>query len=105
MIEAAILVEEMYSVEPSASLTIFATGLGLTPLNLTGKPEHREFLEPFLSGKGEPLASLVFSEPGGVANYLEKGAPGLNTTATLEGDDWVLNGGKVRSFTQIVHRT
>ena len=95
LIEAAILVEEMYAVEPSASLTIFATGLGLTPLNLTGKPEHKEFLAPFLSQEGEPMASLVFSEPGGVANYLEKGAPGLNTTATLDGDEWVLNGEKV----------
>ena len=96
LIEVAILVEEMYRVEPAASLTIFSTGLGLTPLNLTGKPEHKEFLEPFLSGQGEPLASMVFSEPGGVANWLEKGAPGLNTTATLEGDEWVLNGEKVR---------
>ena len=95
LIEAAILVEEMYTVEPAVSLTIFSTGLGLTPLNLTGKPEHAEFLEPFLSGEGEPLASLVFSEPGGVANYLEKGAPGLNTTAKPEGDEWVLNGEKV----------
>ncbi|PQE28989.1 acyl- dehydrogenase domain-containing protein [Rutstroemia sp. NJR-2017a BBW] len=93
--EATILVEEMYSADPSASLTIFATGLGLTPLNLAAKPEHKEFLEPFLSGEGAPLASLVFSEPGGVANYLEKGAPGLNTTATLEGDEWVLNGEKI----------
>ena len=95
LVEAAILVEEMYAVEPAASLTIFSTGLGLTPMNLTGKPEHKEFLEPFLSGEGEPMASMVFSEPGGVANYLEKGAPGLNTTATLEGDEWVLNGEKV----------
>ncbi|KAF7901405.1 hypothetical protein EAF00_003626 [Botryotinia globosa] len=93
--EATILVEEMYAVDPSASLTIFATGLGLTPLNLVGKEEHKEFLEPFLNGKGAPLASLVFSEPGGVANFLEKGAPGLNTTATLEGDEWVLNGEKM----------
>ncbi|MCJ1420986.1 hypothetical protein MMC32_007348 [Xylographa parallela] len=95
LIEAAILVEEMYTVEPSTSLTIFSTGLGLTPINLAGKPEHKEFLAPFLSGDGEPLASLVFSEPGGVANYLEKGAPGLLTTATLEGDEWVLNGEKI----------
>ena len=95
LLEAVLLVEEMYRVEPAASLTIFSTGLGLTPMNLTGKPEHREFLEPFLSGDGEPLASMVFSEPGGVANWLEKGAPGLNTTATLEGDEWVLNGEKV----------
>ena len=98
LLEAAILVEELYRFEPTASLTIFSTGLGLTPLNLAAKPEHKEFLAPFLSKKGEPLASLVFSEPGGVANYLEKGAPGLNTTATLEGDEWVLNGEKVGSF-------
>jgi len=97
--EEAILAEEMYSVEPSASLTIFATGLGLTPLNMVGKKEEfEEFLEPFLKGEGEPLASLVFSEPGGVANYLEKGAPGLNTTARLEGDEWILNGEKVILF-------
>ena len=95
LMEAVLLVEEMYRVEPAASLTIFSTGLGLTPMNLTGKPEHKEFLEPFLSGQGEPLASMVFSEPGGVANWLEKGAPGLNTTATLQGDEWVLNGEKV----------
>ncbi|MCJ1287517.1 hypothetical protein MMC26_006869 [Xylographa opegraphella] len=61
LIEAAILVEEMYSVEPSMSLTIFSTGLGITPLNLAGKPEHKEFLAPFLSGDGEPLASLIWA--------------------------------------------
>ncbi|KAI1085080.1 acyl-CoA dehydrogenase domain-containing protein [Whalleya microplaca] len=94
LIEAAILVEECYAVEPAAALTIFATGLGLTPLNLTQKPEHSEFLAPFISSEGTPLASLVFSEPGGVANYLEKGAPGLNTTARREGDEWVINGEK-----------
>ncbi|KAI0836722.1 acyl-CoA dehydrogenase NM domain-like protein [Hypoxylon sp. FL0890] len=93
-IKTAILVEEFYAVEPSISLTIFSTGLGLTPLNLTQKPEHREFLAPFLSCQGTPLASLVFSEPGGVANYLEKEAPGLNTTAKRDGDEWVINGEK-----------
>jgi alkylation response protein AidB-like acyl-CoA dehydrogenase len=98
LVEAAILVEELYATEPAASLTVFATGLGLTPLVLTGKPEHKEFLEPFLSGKGEPLASLVFSEPGGVANYLEKGAPGLKTTAAKDGEDWIINGEKVCLF-------
>lgn len=98
LIEAAILVEELYRFEPTASLTIFSTGLGLTPFNLIAKPEHKEFLAPFLNKEGEPLASFVFSEPGGVANYLEKGAPGLNTTARLDGDEWVLNGEKVGNF-------
>jgi alkylation response protein AidB-like acyl-CoA dehydrogenase len=96
LVEAAIMVEECYAVEPSAALTIFATGLGLTPLNIAGKPEqHAEFLAPFLSGEGAPLASLVFSEPGGVANALERGAPGFQTTARREGDEWVINGEKM----------
>ncbi|RYO99107.1 hypothetical protein DL763_001708 [Monosporascus cannonballus] len=95
LVEAAIMVEECYAVEPSAALTIFATGLGLTPLNIAGKPEHAEFLSPFLSGEGAPLASLVFSEPGGVANALEKGAPGFQTTARRDGDEWVINGEKM----------
>ncbi|KUJ16339.1 acyl-CoA dehydrogenase [Mollisia scopiformis] len=95
LLEAALLVEELYAVEPGASLTILGTGLGLTPLVLAFRPEVAEFLEPFLKGEGEPLASLVFSEPGGVANWLEEGAPGLQTTAYLDGEEWVLNGEKV----------
>lgn len=95
LVEAAILVEECYAVEPSAALTIFATGLGLTPLNVVGDPKFKKFVEPFLSGKGAPLASLVFSEPGGSANFLEKGAPGLSTTARKEGDEWIINGEKI----------
>ncbi|KEY69935.1 hypothetical protein S7711_06468 [Stachybotrys chartarum IBT 7711] len=95
LVEAAILVEECYSVEASAALTVFATGLGLTPFNLLQKPETKEFLEPFLSASGAPLCSLVFSEPGGVANWLEKGGKGLNTTARRDGDEWVLNGEKI----------
>jgi alkylation response protein AidB-like acyl-CoA dehydrogenase len=95
LVEAAIMVEEFYAVEPSAALTILATGLGLTPLNIAGKAEHAEFMAPFLSGEGEPLAALVFSEPGGVANALEKGAPGFQTTAYRDGDEWVINGEKI----------
>ncbi|TGJ78342.1 hypothetical protein E0Z10_g10427 [Xylaria hypoxylon] len=95
LVEAAILVEEFYAVDQSATLTILATGLGLTPFNLVQNPEKNEFLAPFLSETGAPLASLVFSEPGGVANWLEKGGKGLNTTARKEGEEWVLNGEKI----------
>ncbi|KAL2840273.1 acyl-CoA dehydrogenase/oxidase [Aspergillus pseudoustus] len=95
LIDAAILVEEFYAVEASACLTIFGTGLGLTPLCLAFRAELQPFLEPFLSGEGAPLASLVFSEPDGVANWLEPGAPGLQTTAYRDGDEWVLNGEKI----------
>ncbi|KAI0404730.1 acyl-CoA dehydrogenase [Xylaria palmicola] len=95
LVESAILVEEFYAVEPSAALTIFATGLGLTPFNLVADATKGEFLAPFLSGAGAPMASLVFSEPGGVANWLEKGGKGLNTTAYRDGDEWVLSGEKI----------
>ena len=66
MVDAAIVVEEFYAVDPSAAMNVLATGLGLSPLILGGSPEQQEeFLKPFLSGEGTPLASLVSSEPGG----------------------------------------
>ncbi|KAJ9137519.1 putative acyl-CoA dehydrogenase [Pleurostoma richardsiae] len=96
LVDAAIVVEELYAVEPGASLTILGTGLGLTPLILAGSREQQDrLLSPFLSGEGEPLASLVHSEPGGTANWLEKGADGLQTTAREAGGEWVINGEKL----------
>lgn len=96
LLDAAILVEELYAVEPGASLTIFGTGLGLTPLILAGSDEQKaRLLKPFLTGEGEPLASLMHSEPAGTANWLERGGKGLQTTARKEGNEWVINGEKV----------
>ena len=97
LIEAALVVEELYAVETSASLTILGTGLGLTPLIMGGSPEHqKKFFKPFLEGTGTPMASLVFSEPGGSANFAEAGALGFKTVATEDGDSFVINGEKVR---------
>lgn len=39
LVDAAILVEEFFAVEPSAALTILGTGLGLTPLLVAGNEE------------------------------------------------------------------
>ncbi|KAK6580505.1 hypothetical protein PZA11_006741 [Diplocarpon coronariae] len=66
LLAAAILAEELTSVERGLSLTLLGTGLGLTPLCLAFEPRFEAFLSPFLCGEGSPLASLVFSEPGGV---------------------------------------
>lgn len=97
LIDAALALEEQYPVDPSLSLTIAATGLGLTPLILGGNPKlYEKFLSPFLTGDGEPLASLVHSEPDGTANWLEKGGKGLQTTAYCQKDGtWIINGEKV----------
>lgn len=106
LIEAVLTVEEFYAVETSASLTIFGTALGLLPLILGGSPEqHSKFLKPFLDGTGAPLASLVFSEPQGSANYVEPGTGGLQTTAIIDGEDYIINGEKVSwSLQRIFHK-
>jgi len=97
LIDATLLVEELYAADTSAALTIFATGLGLHPLMNGGSADQKtEFLKPFLSAEGAPLASLVHSEPTGTANWLEKGARGLQTVAWQEADgEWVIDGEKV----------
>jgi alkylation response protein AidB-like acyl-CoA dehydrogenase len=97
-VDAALVVEEFHAVEPSTAITILGTGLGLTPLILTGSPaQHKKFLTPFLEQEGEVLASFAHSEPGGTANWLAPGASGLQTTAYREGEEWVVNGEKVPS--------
>jgi alkylation response protein AidB-like acyl-CoA dehydrogenase len=102
LVDAAISMEEQYATDTSLTLTVAANLLGLMPLFFVGTPEqHEKFLKPFLSGEGEPLASLVHSEPGGTANWLVKGAPGLQTTAKKEGGHWIINGTKVRRSLQL----
>jgi hypothetical protein len=56
-------------------------------------------LNPFLSGQGEPLASLAHLEPTGTANYLERGGKGLQTVARRDWNDWIINGKKVCVWT------
>lgn len=96
LIDVCLVVEEMYAVEPSVSLTLLSNALGLAALIAGGtKEQQEELLKPFLSGQGAPLAALVYSEPGGSANFFEEGGRGMATTARIEGDDWVVNGEKV----------
>lgn len=97
LLDAAIVLEELYATDPSVTLTVAATGLGLSPLMMsTHEKLQKKHLAPFLKDEGEPLASLVHSEPDGTANWLEKGGSGLQTTARKEGSHWVINGEKVR---------
>lgn len=98
LIDAAIVLEEIYATNTSIALTIAATGLGLTPLIMSGNIElQSKFLKPFLETEGDMLASLVHSEPGGTANWLERGGEGLRTTATKDESTggWMINGEKV----------
>jgi nitroalkane oxidase len=96
LIDMAILAEEFYSVNPSVTLTMLGTVLGLLPILLGGTPDQcMRLLAPFLRTTGAPLAGFCSSEPGGSANAASPSpGEGVRTTARREGDNWVINGRK-----------
>jgi alkylation response protein AidB-like acyl-CoA dehydrogenase len=95
-VDMAIVAEEFHAADVNVSLTMFANLLGLMPLFMAGTPAQQEaWLAPFLTTSGAPLAALANSEPGGSANFdASPPGDGTRTTATLDGDHWVLNGRK-----------
>lgn len=96
-LDVAIALEEYYTVDASLTIHAVGTALGLLPLIIGGTPEQqKKYLAPFISGEGDHMASLTHSEPGGTANFLEKGGRGLGVTAKRVGDYYVVNGEKVR---------
>lgn len=98
-LDTAILLEELHGIDSSIMIHTIGTSLGLLPIVLAGTPEQKEkYLKPFVKAEGTPLASLAHSEPGGTANFLEKGGKGFGVTAKKEGDFYVVNGEKVRAY-------
>src|SRR5260370_23008608 len=64
LIDMAILAEEFYSVNPSITLTMLGTVLGLLPILLGGAPAQcGRLLGPFLKKSGAPLAGFCFTAP------------------------------------------
>ena len=104
IVDSSLVTEELFTIEPSVSLTLLGIGLGLSPVLLgdfSRREELRsEILAPFLhqgDGNKAPLASFVFSEPTGSANFWASDSPGIQTTATHDeqADEWVVNGEKI----------
>jgi len=94
--DTAIMVEELYAVNASVTLTLIGTVLGLLPLLIGGTQEQRSrLLPPFLKQAGAPLAGFCATEPGGSANAASPPpGEGVRTTATLRGDRWIIEGRK-----------
>jgi alkylation response protein AidB-like acyl-CoA dehydrogenase len=94
--DTAIMVEELYAVNASVTLTLIGTMLGLLPLLIGGTEEQRSrLLPPFLKQAGAPLAGFCATEPGGSANAASPPpGEGVRTTATLRGDLWIIEGRK-----------
>lgn len=70
-------------------LTFLATQLTIGLIHKLCTPEQVDkFVKPAING--EILLSIVATEPGGASN-----APEYETRAVLDGDEWVINGGKI----------
>ncbi len=85
-----LLVEEIARVDASHAAILGAhTSLGVTPLLYYGTDEQkRRWLAP--AARGEKLLAFSLTEPGSGS---DSGA--VHTTATREGDGWVLDGTKI----------
>ncbi len=86
----AIAVEELSRVDGGAGVILSAhTSLGTYPIDAFGTEEQKQkYLIPL--AKGEKLGAFGLTEPNAGSD-----AGGTETTAVLEGDHYVLNGGKI----------
>jgi short-chain 2-methylacyl-CoA dehydrogenase len=81
---------ELARVDSSVAITLEAgVALGAMPIYLYGSPEQRTTWLPPLC-QGDRLAAFGLTEPGGGSDI----PGGMRTTATLDGDTWVINGSK-----------
>ena len=84
-------IEELGRVDQSVGITLEAgVGLGAAPIDEFGTEEQKQrWLPPLV--RGESLGGFGLTEPGGGSDVFG----GTRTRAVADGDDWVINGGKV----------
>lgn len=89
-LEMALVVEEIAKVDGSLALTVAShNGLCSSHIRMFGtEKQRREFLPPL--AQGEKLGAWALTEPNSGSD-----AGGMLTTATREGEEWVLNGSKI----------
>lgn len=81
--------EELARVDSSVAITLEAgVSLGAMPIDRFGSDEQKAKWLPQLA-TGEKLGAFGLTEPGGGSD-----AGATRTTATLDGDEWVINGSK-----------
>ena len=88
ILEMALVVEELSRACGGISLAFAGTGLGTFPIILFGnETQKKKYLPDIASGK--KLAAFGLTEANAGSD-----AAGIQTTATLDGDEYVLNGTK-----------
>jgi nitroalkane oxidase len=94
-LDFALAAEELAAVDVNVPSTLLGTGLCVKPIVFFGNEEQRKRFLPDFIEDGTRLGALAFTEVTGGANY-DAADPrfGVRTFATLEGDEWVINGEK-----------
>ena len=88
-VEMAIIVEELFAVDPGIALCITAAAFGADAILEFGTEEQKErFLEPIPSG--DAIMGAAISEPD-----VGSDVSAVSTRAELDGDEWVINGRKM----------
>ena len=83
-----IIREELARVSAQADTNFIMQGLGSYPITLGGTPEQKaRYLPPVASG--EAIAAFALTEPTAGSDVI-----GMKTTATLEDEEWAINGEK-----------
>ena len=87
-IARTIMLEEIGRVSAAMSNTLQVIHLGISPIVTDGSQEQKAKWLPLLA-RGEKLSTFGVTEPVGGSDIL-----GIQTTAKLEGDEYVINGRK-----------
>jgi hypothetical protein len=89
-VDYCICIEELARVDPSISLSVAAhNGLGAAHIAMFANADQKaRYLTPL--ARGAKLAAWGLTEPSSGSD-----AAAMRTTATRDGDDWVLNGSKM----------
>jgi alkylation response protein AidB-like acyl-CoA dehydrogenase len=88
-LQYAVAVEELTRIDSSVAITLCAhTSLGTQPIYLFGDDEQKERLMPDLCA-GRKLGAFGLTEPEAGSD-----AGNVRTRASLEGDEWVIDGAK-----------
>ncbi len=89
-ISAALAIEELGWADGGTALSVAAhNGLGCAPISMYGTEEQKARWLPSLA-QGDGLGALALTEPGAGSDLIG----GIETTATMDGQEWVIQGSK-----------
>jgi len=88
-LENALMIEELFAVDPGVALCITSAGFGAEAIIEFGTEEQKERYLPPIT-EGESVMGAAISEP-----EVGSDVSAVSTRAEKDGDEWVLNGNKM----------